>query len=147
MVRKGFLFLILLFYSLVLCSSQECKQYNKPLIAGDFSFLLFYECIDEESKIIKNFYIVEKNTPNRKILELKNEVFFDREGAIIIDLSKQKEKLYGVKIEFSYPSNKRYRPGLIITPYLGSQDSVGDSFVIQVTEDYLNFEKRTYNIP
>lgn len=147
MYKKRLIFFSMLFFPLMFSCSQEYFQYQEVLRVGDRSYFIFLNWVDENKKIANEFYVVEQNDMKKKILVLKNDIILDRDGNTIIDLSKHNPILYGVSIEFSYPTNKRYRPGLILKPYFGTSDSVGDSFVIQVSEDYLNFEKRTYNIP
>ena len=146
-MRKYLVFIFLCF-TILTSFTEEYEIFDKVLKTNEGNIQIYVKFIDKENKIISAFYAAFENDKSRKkIVYFENKIVYDINGKKIIDFSKHELVLFGYKLELSYPKNKKYSPGIILSPYFGSKNSVGDSDTIEWDKNNNTFFKQGFNIP
>ncbi len=121
---------ILLFSSVIF--SDDIILLNKK--SADFELIIdddivqIYTDYYSDSDICESFIGVLKSDINRDhVIYFHDDILEDATGKILISFKNHELIFYGFKMKLSYPNNKEYSPGIVLTPYFASGNSVGDT--------------------
>ncbi len=112
-----------------------------PLITANRKLWVAVHYVNTVKKMFERAIVFEINSDGAvDRLVIDGPRFANSDGTILIDLSEH-EEIYGYRMEYSYPKNPGFVPGLYIETFFDKGNRVADGFTIDWNEDKLQFER------